>query len=88
LLLARLYEQGNGVATNTTEALKYFRLSANAGNAEAQCALGNMLAKSGTTSDLQEASTNYRKASNSGHLEAKAKLGTPHHAMQICCASL
>lgn len=47
--LGTMLLKGDGVEKNTTQAARWFRLSANKGNANAQAMLGNMLFQAGKT---------------------------------------
>ncbi|UTY59997.1 TonB family protein [Massilia sp. erpn] len=76
LLLARLLEQGRGVAPNPDDALRWYRQAAQSGSAEAQLWLGNcyfngvLLPK-----DKVEALRWYQAAADDGNAQAQNALG-------------
>ena len=74
--LGELYRTGNGVATNATEAQKWYRKAADKGDARAQYNLGVMYYNGqGVTKDEVEAVKWYRKAADQGHAPAQHNLG-------------
>ena len=74
--LATMYRNGDGVARNFAEALRWYRLAADQGLADAQNRLGAMLAAGqGTAPDHNEAARWYRKAADQGHAAAQNNLG-------------
>jgi TPR repeat protein len=69
------YENSFGVTLNQTEAVRLFRLSADAGNAAAQYHLGLKYAKAdGVAQDHVEAAKWYLKAAHQGHAGAQIGL--------------
>src|SRR5208283_5220959 len=77
LVLGILYNSGNGVAQNAAEAAKWFRLSADQGDAEAKAELGNIFYYGGTgvTKDHKEAAKWYHLAADQGVADAQVHLG-------------
>ena len=74
--LGLCYERGFAVSNDYAEALHWYRLSADNGNARAQCNLGLMYEKGlGVAQDFKKAFEWYQKASESGNPNAKAFLG-------------
>lgn len=71
-----MYQNGEGVAKNGTEAVKWFRLAANQGNATFQWYLGRAYDKGqGVAQDYKEAVKWYRLAANQGYSSAQNDLG-------------
>ena len=71
-----MYENGVGVAQDNTEAVKWYRLAADQGNADAQKAMGNMYnAGKGLLQDYAKAASWYRLASEQGNAQAQYNLG-------------
>ena len=71
-----MYAKGQGVAQNYQEAVKWYRLAAEQGNASAQFNLGVMYANGrGVTQDDQEAAKWYRLAAEQGYASAQFNLG-------------
>jgi TPR repeat protein len=74
--LGVMYENGQGVATNFVEAVKWYRKAAEQGIAEAQSRLGFCYDKGqGVTQDYGEAVKWYRNAADLGLSEAQFNLG-------------
>ena len=74
--LGNHYFSGDGVGTNYTEAVKWFRLSAMQGFAPAQHNLGWMYAKgAGVAQDYREALQWYLKSAKQGYPMAQHKVG-------------
>ena len=74
--LARLYAEGKGVDRNDSEAVRLCRLSAEAGNADAQTLLGGFYARGqGVDMSLEEAAVWFRKAAWQDHATAQNNLG-------------
>jgi len=72
-----MYDTGQGVPQNYTEAVKWYRLAAVQGNAVAQFNLGLIYAKGESVpQDYTEAAKWYRLAAEQGDTEAQANLGT------------
>ena len=63
--LANMYRSGQGVASNLDEAVKWYRLAADHGNADAQLELG-FLYLVGTLRNYQEAAKLFRMAADQG----------------------
>lgn len=74
LELGRRYVRGDGVARNTDEAVKWYRLAALQGNAVAQYHLGFITYRLNYT----EAAHWFRLAAEQGHAEAQGYLGTQY----------
>ena len=74
--LGYMYNNGEGVARNDTEALKWYKLAAENGNAQGQNDLGNMYreGEGGPKNDV-EASRWYTLAAVQGHASAQNHLG-------------
>ena len=69
------YEIGEGVAQDSAEAVKWYRLAAEQGIPEAQCNLGEMYAEGlGVPENLVEAVKWYRLAAEQGNDDAKFSL--------------
>lgn len=74
--LGAMYYEGEGVAQDHKEALKWFLKAANRGFAKAQASLGAMYERgTGVTQNLTEAVKWYRKAADQGHAGAQCNLG-------------
>jgi uncharacterized protein len=74
--LGRLYELGNGVPKNGTEALRWYRLAAEQGDAFAQYSLGKIFGKGQLVrQDDTEAVRWYRLAAEQGLAVAQSNLG-------------
>ena len=74
--LGTMYRNGDGVPRNNAEALRWYRLAADQGLADAQNRLAVMLsAGHGTAADHNEAARWYRKAADQGHAAAQNNLG-------------
>ncbi|MBI5918612.1 MAG: sel1 repeat family protein [Nitrosomonadales bacterium] len=77
--LAEAYRTGNGVASDLSEALAWYRAAAEQGHADAQNNLGSMyLNGMGTDKNPSEAAHWYRKAAEQDHVLAQFNLG-------LCC---
>jgi len=74
--LGVMYEQGQGVLKNDTEAAAWYRKAADQGIAVSQFNLGNMYAKGrGITQNYSEAVKLFRAAANQGFTAAENSLG-------------
>lgn len=74
--LGRCYADGNGVAKDLVEAVKWLRKAVEQGNADAQCDLGTCYALGiGLAKDPAEAVKWYRKAAEQGNANAQNRLG-------------
>lgn len=75
--LAFLYEQGHGVEQNLEKAVKYYKLSAESGNTNAQNRLGELYhhGEGDLKKDLEKSITYYKLAANQGHPVAQNNLG-------------
>ena len=81
--LALLYERGQGVRRDLTQAALWYRKSAEQGAAAAQCTLGNMYdLGEGVPKDYDEAMTWYRKAAGQGHAPAEVNLAILYYNAQ------
>jgi hypothetical protein len=70
------YAYGQGVQRNDVEAVRWYRMAAEGGNAEAQYKLGVMLDKVwGTRRDSQEAVKWFTTAANQGHVGGMNNMG-------------
>lgn len=70
-----MYEQGRGVRQDFEAAVKWYRMSAEQGNAYAQSNLGSMLEYGyGVKKDYAEAEKWYRKSAEQGNETAKSRL--------------
>jgi TPR repeat protein len=70
------YEGGKGLAQDYTEAVKWYRLAANKGEAAAQASLGGMYQSGyGVQQDYREALRWYRLAVDQGDPNALASMG-------------
>jgi len=73
-LLARMYDNGQGVEQSDTKAATWYRKAAQGGNAKAQFLLGSMCEKGkGVPIDHREAAEWYWKAAEQGHEAARAR---------------
>ena len=71
-----MYANGEGVAKDDREAVKWYRKAAVLGNANAQFCLGNRYKTGrGVTQDDSEAKKWFRKAADQGHSDAQSQLG-------------
>jgi TPR repeat protein len=71
-----MYHDGQGVPQNDAEALKWYRLAADQGNAQAQANLGIMYEKGqGVPRNAAEAMRWYRLAADLGNPRAQSGLG-------------
>jgi len=74
--LGEMYAEGNGVAKNVQEAIKWYRMAAEKGNRSAMYSLGEMYAKgNGVAKNAQEAIKWYRMAAEKGYEPAMCSLG-------------
>ena len=74
------YLEGNGVAKDSIEAVKWFRRAAEQGYAKAQRSLGLCyITENGVTKDEDEAVKWFRKAAAQGFAEAQSNLGRCYH---------
>ena len=69
------YYNGEGVARDYSEAVKWFRRAADKGNIDAQFQLGLMYETGKGVSDYSEALNWYRLAANQGNSDAQYNLG-------------
>jgi len=76
LFLGALYKAGIGCEKNVNEAARWLRVSADEGNAVAQCDLGLCYEKGeGVSRDLTEAVKYYRLSADQGNATAQCNLG-------------
>ena len=74
--LGNMLSDGKGVVQDYKEAVKWYRLAAEKGNAAAQFNLGNMLKDGkGVIQDYKEAEKWYRSAAEQGYAAAQYNLG-------------
>ncbi len=74
--LGGMYDEGEGVAKNYTEAVKWYRLAAAQGEARGQCNLGIMYAEGkGVPKDYIEGAKWIRLAAEQGKARSQANLG-------------
>jgi TPR repeat protein len=74
--LAVMYCNGEGTETNLSEAIKWFRKSADQGSARGQCNLAVMYKNGeGTEKNISEAVKWYQKAANQGYARGQYSLG-------------
>jgi len=70
--LGRMFEEGQGVAQDTAEAIRWYRLAAEQGHADAQYNLGRMFEEGqGVAQDTAEAIRWYRLAAEQGNVFAR-----------------
>jgi TPR repeat protein len=75
--LGKMYYEGRGVALDLTEAAKWYRESAEQGDADAQLRLGRMYQYgNGVALDLVEAAKWFRKSASQGNASAQFALGS------------
>ena len=75
--LGLMYDLGLGVATNFEEAVKWYQLSANKGNADALNNLATMYAEGeGVERNASKAAKLYESAAQNGNFDALNNLGT------------
>lgn len=80
LELGVAYWYGRGVVQDYAEAVKWFRLAAEAGDSEAQRGLGNAYwSGNGVEQDYRQAVEWYRRSSELGNRTATTSLGTAYH---------
>jgi len=78
--LARMYERGEGVSRDNTEALEWYRKAADQGHAEAQFTLGVMYKRGqGVPQDNTEALKWYHKAADQGEVRSQGMLGMMYY---------
>ena len=71
-----MYNNGQGVAQNYTEAVKWYRLAADQGNAGAQTNIGHLYSDGkGVAQNYTEAAKWYRLAADQGTKQAQLSLG-------------
>lgn len=71
-----MYEIGQGVEQNYSEAVKWYQKAAEQGDAEAQNSLGTMCRSGlGTEQDFNEAMNWFRKSAEQGNPEAERNIG-------------
>ena len=81
--LGNMYDEGQGVPQDYEEKLKWYRLSAEQGDAEAQFDLGTMYYQGqGVPQDDKEAFKWYRLASDKGDADAQCSLGEMYYEGQ------
>ena len=74
-----MYGNGQGVLQNYAEAVRWYRLAAQQGNAQAQSNLGNMYHNGqGVLQDYAETIRWYRLAADQGNAQAQSNLGIMH----------
>jgi hypothetical protein len=74
--LISCYEHGEGVAQDWAEAVRFYRMAAEQGNAKAQVTLGVCFKRGeGVAQDWAEAVRYYRLAAEQGHFHAQFNLG-------------
>jgi TPR repeat protein len=72
-----MLDEGDGVEEDKAEALRYFQLAAEQGDADAQFNLGLMYELGeGVAQNQAEAARLYRLASDQGHCDSQVNLGT------------
>ena len=72
-----MYEYGLGVSRDYNEAVKWYRKSAEQGDADSQCNLGHMYAQGlGVQKDYYEAEKWTKKSAEQGNAQAKKNLKT------------
>jgi len=74
-VLARIYEQGQGLHADKNKAELWLRQSAASGNAGAQFHLAELLLRRNSPQALQEAAGLYLSAARQGNMQAAAKIG-------------
>jgi TPR repeat protein len=77
LQLGKMYEYGDGVPQNDTEAFRWYKLAADQGNASGQVSIGNAFSRGigGVAQDSDEAMKWYRRAAEQGSPDGEAGLG-------------
>ena len=84
--LGVMYEQGQGVAQNNVEAVRWYRKAADQGHAQAQFNLGCMYAEGqGVAQSDVEAVRWYRKAADQGYAQAQLAICMPLPGGNACC---
>ena len=77
--LGRMYQFGDGVPENQSQALTWFRNSADLGYADGYFVSGQMYEKGlGTPQDYDRAFASYQAASDMGHMDALKRLAMMH----------
>jgi len=83
LALGIMYDQGQDVSQDATEAAKWYRLAADQGNVDAQFQLGMLYRKGrGVSQDATEAAQWYRLAAEQGNADAQYHLGVMYRKGQ------
>ena len=71
-----MYQHGHGVSQDYTEAMKWYRKAADAGNTGAMCLIGRLYRNGlGVSQDYTEAMRWFRKAADAGHAMAMCIIG-------------
>jgi len=79
-LMAKMYEQGDGIAKNPHRAIRWYVKSAESGYNDANYALGELFERGDLLSkNYSEARLWYRKGAESGHADSQMKLGLMLH---------
>ena len=87
--LGFMYENGNGIARDYAEAVRYYHLAAEAGHFKAQLYLGTMHKNGkGVTQDYAEAMKWYRLAAKAEDAEVQCNLGMMYEAGKGCRTGL
>ena len=75
--LGEMYYHGTGVRQDMTEAVRFYQLATDQGNAVAQCNLGRITRRgeAGLKKDDEVAAQLYRRAADQGYAQAQAHLG-------------
>jgi hypothetical protein len=78
-----MYSQGQGVAKDFAESLRWYRKAADQGDAKAQNGLGLMYFRGqGVPQDYGEAARWYRKAADQGYAKSQYNLGNQYYSGQ------
>ena len=79
-LMAKMYEQGDGIVKNPHRAIRWYVKSAESGYNDADYALGELFERGDLLSkNYSEARRWYRKGAESGHADSQMKLGLMLH---------
>ncbi len=74
-----MYDKGRGVPQDYKQAVKWYRLSAEQGNADAQFNLGQMYRRAeGVSQDYKEAIKLYRLSAEQGNADAQYNMGVAY----------
>ena len=86
-LLAQMYDKGEGVRQDMTEAVRFYQKAADQGDTVAQCNLGRMTmhGEGGLKKDDEAAAQLFRRAADQGSPQAQSNLGVCYMSKARAC---